>query len=380
MERIGTLLATCWLLHSIPASAQLANSPWPMFGHDLRHSGQSQYNGPVVAPVVKWHNRVATYVKGAPIVGPSDAVYLGFNMKLCKFDPATGATDSGTFWCFQLPAHMRRNSPAIGVDGKVYIGDRANRLWSVNPNGTANWSYAVGNDGDVNTSPAIGPDGTIYMAGTWNGIVHALNPNGSLKWKLPCPPAISYSSPALDANQVTYIGTTLGFIHAIKPDGTQDWATKVGGKIRFVSPAIGPTGKIYTGYAQGIAALNPDGTSAWPANYAVIGGFSSTPAVATDGTIYAAGGFGSHAALYAVNPDGTEKWTRPGPFYSSPAIGANGIVYVAGGGMVSAYNSAGTYLWAVPIGRRKRIVSSPAIGSDGTLYIASDGLYALHEP
>jgi hypothetical protein len=28
------------------AFSQLANSDWSMFGHDLKHTGQSPYNGP----------------------------------------------------------------------------------------------------------------------------------------------------------------------------------------------------------------------------------------------------------------------------------------------------------------------------------------------
>lgn len=378
-SRIGTILVACslWLLVAVPASAQLANSAWPMYGHDLRHTGQSPYNGPIETPSVKWVAHVAPYVKAAPIIGPNDRVYLGYNLKLCAFDPDTGATDNATFWCFQLPARMRRNAAAVDVNGTVYVGARDNRLWAINPDGTHKWAFSVGNDGDVNTSPAIGPDGTIYMAATWNGIVHALNPDGSLKWRLPCPPGISYSSPALGADQTTYVGTTLGFIHAVKPDGDLRWKTKVGSKIRFASPAVGADGTIYTGFGQGLAALWPDGTPRW--SYAVRGGFSSAPAVANDGTIYAAGGFGTSAALFAVNPDGTEKWTYPGPFNSSPVIGGNGIVYVAGGGRLTAIDPDGHFLWDIPIGRRPRIISSPAIGSDGTLYIASDGLYALKE-
>ena len=112
-------------------------------------------------------------------------------------------------------------------------------------------------------------------------------------------------------------------------------------------------------------------------DYPVHGGFTSAPAIATNGTIYAAGGFGPSAALFAIKPDGTSKWTHPGPFMSSPAIGANGTVYLAGGGLLTAIDPNGNELWHTALGRRPRIVSSPAIGSDGTLYVASDGLYAF---
>ena len=35
----------CILLLVLPASAQLADTPWPMFQHDLQHTGRSPYLG-----------------------------------------------------------------------------------------------------------------------------------------------------------------------------------------------------------------------------------------------------------------------------------------------------------------------------------------------
>ena len=53
----------------------------------------------------------------------------------------------------------------------------------------------------------------------------------------------------------------------------------------------------------------------------------SSPAIGADGTVYV----GSHDSnLYALNPDGTEKWsfTAGKAVSSSPAIGADGTIYV----------------------------------------------------
>ncbi|MFC1539819.1 PQQ-binding-like beta-propeller repeat protein, partial [Candidatus Latescibacterota bacterium] len=52
----------------------------------------------------------------------------------------------------------------------------------------------------------------------------------------------------------------------------------------------------------------------------------SSPAVGEDGTIYVGS---NDSGLYAVNPDGTEKWRfeADGSIWSSPAIGNNGILY-----------------------------------------------------
>jgi len=53
----------------------------------------------------------------------------------------------------------------------------------------------------------------------------------------------------------------------------------------------------------------------------------SSPAVGADGTIYV----GSRDYnLYALNPDGTQKWkfATNGEVWSSPAVGADGTMYV----------------------------------------------------
>lgn len=55
--------------------------------------------------------------------------------------------------------------------------------------------------------------------------------------------------------------------------------------------------------------------------------------VGADGTIYA----GSAEGIYAVHPDGSEKWSYTAPDVNGLAIGPDGTVYYsANGGGVSA--------------------------------------------
>ena len=56
-----------------PAQAQLANSAWPMAYHDLRHTGRSQYNGPLTADL-RWVIESRPFIKGSPIIGPGDII------------------------------------------------------------------------------------------------------------------------------------------------------------------------------------------------------------------------------------------------------------------------------------------------------------------
>ena len=64
-------------------------------------------------------------------------------------------------------------------------------------------------------------------------------------------------------------------------------------------------------------------------NYQSVGGFKlggsihSSPAIGTDGTIYVGGGYDSDGKVYALNPDGSLKWSYQtgGEVISSPVWG-----------------------------------------------------------
>lgn len=106
------------------------------------------------------------------------------------------------------------------------------------------------------------------------------------------------------------------------------------------------------------------------------GHYSSSPAIAVDGTLY----FGSeYYQIYAVNPDGTIKWSfsTEDKVDSSPAIGIDGTIYVGShDSYLYAINPDGTLKWKYKTDRFTQ--SSPTIASDGTIYLGSDKLYAVN--
>ena len=357
-----------------PSWAGLANAPWPMAHHDLRHTGRSPYNGPSTNHV-KWIFPVFQSLESSPTVGPDGTVYFGASLgRLCAVNP-----DGTEKWCNEDPAKIRRSTPAIAADGSVYIGARDNRLWAIDGTGDSEWSYVVGDDGDVSTSSAIAPDGTVYMSGTFSGRLHALNPNGTLKWRFQIGLSVVNSSPALAADGTLYIGSARGILHAFTPGGTRLWMAELDKHTtRNSSPVIGDDGTIYIGGSKGISAVNPNGTIKWEFPTA---GKMATPAIATDGTIYAGeqrgGSFTSH--FYALDPDGNMVWEYVGEksFRAAPALGADGTIYTCNGSHVIALNPNGTVLWDYETLRRSTIVSTPAIGGDGTLYVTAEDLYAF---
>ena len=93
---------------------EIANSPWPMFRHDLNHTGLSPYD--------------------------------------------TSSNDGTLKWKFQTGSYVY-SSPAIGSDGTIYVGSEDDYLYALNPDGTLKWILQAGVY--VLSSPAIGSDGTI---------------------------------------------------------------------------------------------------------------------------------------------------------------------------------------------------------------------------
>lgn len=156
------------------------------------------------------------------------------------------------------------------------------------------------------------------------------------------------------------------------------WSFTTGAAIGYCGASTGADGTIYIGSQdKNLYALNPDGTLKW--SYTAGNPIFGIPAIGTDGTIY----FGSSDKnLYALNPDGTLKWsyTTGSYVYSSPAIGADGTIYIGSADKkLYAINPDGTFKWSYTTGE-KLYYGSPAIGADGTIYFGSDDskLYALN--
>ena len=116
-----------------------------------------------------------------------------------------------------------------------------------------------------------------------------------------------------------------------KVPGTLKWSIPLGGNVGYCSPAIGEDGTIYIGAGQQkLYALNPDGTERW--NVKTSGWVMGAPAIGEDGTIY----LGTHSEeknghIHAYTADGSEKWSFPVDNtipWSSPAIAEDGTIFV----------------------------------------------------
>ena len=55
----------------------LANTPWPMFHHDLNHTGLSPYDTSSNDGTLKWKFQTGDYVRSSPAIGSDGTIYVG---------------------------------------------------------------------------------------------------------------------------------------------------------------------------------------------------------------------------------------------------------------------------------------------------------------
>jgi outer membrane protein assembly factor BamB len=168
----------------------------------------------------------------------------------------------------------------------------------------------------------------------------------------------------------------------------EEWRYGTGGAISLWRPAIGPDGTIYiSALDANLYALNEDGSLKWTYNLGVPPGGNNDymPGVDPDtGTIYSdiAGD-----KLVAINPDGTFKWDffMGADVDSTPTVGPDGTIYfgtdITDGGQyfLFALNPDGTEKWRFAAG--DEIDNVPALNSDASVvYFVSndDNLYAVN--
>ena len=251
----------------------------------------------------------------------------GNEMRTSLSEYYTDYIDGTLMWVYHIGNAVA--SPVVGEDGTVYAGSADGNLYAIRPDGTLKWKFEsspVMGDGEpihfeFESSPAIGRDGTIYF-NSWDGNLYAINPDGTLRWKSE---VLGMSAtPAIGSDGTNYTRSADGNLYAIDPQNILKWTFPVD-KIVLSSPAIGANGTTYSGsYDGNLYAVNSVGTLKW--KYQTGGSIDSTPAIGRDGTIYTGS---SDGCLYAINPNGTLKWkfTAEGGL-SSPAIGEDGIIYV----------------------------------------------------
>ncbi len=369
------------------AHAQLANTPWPKYGHDVRNTGQSSFGGVEAS----WESAIGTAQSG-PAIASDGTLYLGGpgvegDDALYAIDPATGTVE----WDFApVDFEVRAPQPIIGGDGTIYIGGSSSDgglLYAVAPDGSLRWDF-LASEPTIRTAPAIGADGTIYViSGDFeSGTLYALDPSssGQVLWSVNV--GSVGASPTIASDGTLYVGNNDGTIYAIDPNTEQavPLETALSGGVSGI--AIGSGGVLYVTFGSDqLAAIDPASDALlWSATAAL---FSITPpAIGPNGRIFVGVGGEVDGAVYAFDTNGNELWSvaTNGLIEAPPAVGSDGRLYVGidastDSDLVALDPSDGSLIWASAAGGS---LNYPlALAADGTVYAGTgNGLISVLGP
>ncbi|MCI0527443.1 MAG: PQQ-binding-like beta-propeller repeat protein, partial [Nitrospira sp.] len=292
----------------------------------------------------------------APAIAGDGTVYAAGGGTLRAFNPING----NTLWSYTNLGYMTYGSPTIGPDGTIYISGspgsggnlQTSVMYAIKPDGTLKWSWDSGSICWIESSPAIGLNGDIYLNHNCLGLV-ALDANGQLKWTRDGGLGQVWNSPSIGSDGTIYLGSSDHYFHALNPDGTHKWQVRVENWMYLASSAISTDGStIYRGDNRGIFyAFDKSGFIKWTYDTGIDGVIYSAPALAANGIVYftqdgtTAVGPDDKGYLYALRAaDGALLWKYEiGWSSSSPAIAADGTLYVVGDAGSSPLDNAVLY-------------------------------------
>jgi hypothetical protein len=220
---------------------------WPMFHHDLSHTGYSTSTGPTT------NNTLWTYTTGAGVESSpavvGGLVYVGSWEVFYCLNAATGAL----VWSYYMEFdYLYSSSPAV-VGGFVYVGSYDGVVYCLDAaTGALVWGYLTGSW--VWSSPAV-VGGFVYV-GSDDGNVYCLNAaTGAFVWSYHTWSAV-YSSPAVVGGFV-YVGSCDYNVYCLNATtGSLVWSYLTGNDV-YSSPAV-VNGVVYVGSNYGkIYAFGP---------------------------------------------------------------------------------------------------------------------------
>jgi len=353
---------------------------WPTQGGGFNRSGQSPFNTSDNQGQVYWRvgfsNR-ALIEQASPVIGSDDTIYLSDGNSIYALTPqgktkwtVTNSTiDERTpgWWTLFCPRLSVSNESIIYVSFAKF-NDTVLTYWllAIGPEGKPLWLYPTVSL--AQGAPAIASDGTIVFTTSQirdeeQQFLYALDPNGSLRWRMELSIPFSFASPAMDPHDTIYLtaqGDRLdrGVLQAVRVDGTKSWSVELDAT-SSCTPVVTDDGRILVGDDAGslYAFRAADGGLLWKVSpspgFPITGGM----AVAQDGTAY----LSTNGTVYSIDPEGAMTWsTVVGPLgrSDSPAIGSDGSIFVGN----CSLNPDGSLRWRMPFD-----ACSPAIQFDGTV-------------
>ena len=208
----------------------------------------------------KWSYTTGAQVRSSAVIAGDGTIYVGSSdAKLYALN-----ADGTLKWEFETGARIEPQ-PILDTDGTIYVGSTDGKFYALNPDGTEKWAFETADANAITGSAAIGLDGNIYF-GTKEGangtgsIIYAITPAGAEAWKIVLDPESDeisnrvLSTPTVGADGTIYIGGFNGIMYALNPDGSTRFtyevdndATNKWDQAMWTSAALDDNGVLYFG-------------------------------------------------------------------------------------------------------------------------------------
>lgn len=147
-------------------------------------------------------------------------------------DLAAYGVDGRLAWRTHLGGALS-TTPAVAVDGTVYVGAVSGTVYALGQHGVILWSFNTGDP--IVTSPVIGSSGWIFVASTHN--LYALNSHGIPQAITRLPDMVT-SPLALDADDNLFYVDAAGSAWSRAPNGGKRWSST--GSTTLITTAASP--------------------------------------------------------------------------------------------------------------------------------------------
>gem|GEM_PF-5478836 len=363
----------------------IARSDWPMEHSNPQHN--SIFETAPTNGILAWTASLGSGAM-APVIGPDRTIFVGDQNNIHAFMPDGTVKNE---WSTPIPiTEDMVTSPTVGSNGSLYYGYANGVMKYSFIKDTTIFSHPIGEN--LLSTLVIDNDGRAY-AGDEDGVLHKILLSSGSRRTLALESPI-HSTPAISDNGILYVGTDDGKVRAITfaayPPNI-NWEFQTGDQVRS-SPTIARDGTILAGSDDGyLYAINPDGTQKWRANLG--GNIRTSPAIDAEGNVYAGS---TNGTFYAYDESGNQIWrySTGGSITSSPVISQLSIrrfvtlpdeehVYVGSeDGKMYAFVIRSTNGNDAPVNGIKSpawsydagspIVRSPALGTNGLYFVTDD--------
>jgi len=320
----------------------------------------------------KWRYKIGGCVPGwGPAIDQNGRIY--FKTTDCSVvaidDSVTYAklVWKRTFYSSYNPGFNGLCPVVLGADKTIYARFK-DSLFAIDSLGNRKWAFFTPGMSD-GFPPAISPDGSfLYFESCLEANPSApnyiikLNINGGLVWNYYIgliPFSLTWGSPAIGSDGAIYFASARspGFLYAINPDGTTKWPPVSNGDFYYMTASLGKNDTIWImtfGKRPTYYKFAPDNGSITfrdsitysPSRSNIYNSFTIDSlgrafiALLDSGTYY--------TTLYALEPNGTIKWTytitEPRSYRTFPAL-APGRFYIIAGTKLYAFQAEEGISW-----------------------------------